>query len=126
MILLQSQPKPRGRTMPQHHQSRIHAELDSSPTSEPVRKNSTRFVTSNLVFHLVSCLASVMLRLVQSRLPIALPLLILAVHSSAVATVTKPHIIAFGKWTTVQWSPESGTSVGDDKPVTLKVRPLLV
>jgi|HubBroStandDraft_3_1064219.scaffolds.fasta_scaffold139207_1 hypothetical protein len=67
-----------------------------------------------------------MLRLVQSRLPIALPLLILAVHSSAVATVTKPHIIAFGKWTTVQWSPESGTSVGDDKPVTLKVRPLLV
>jgi len=65
-----------------------------------------------------------MARIVQFRIQIVLPLLILVVHSSAVATVTKPHSIAFGKWITVQWSPESGT--GDDKPLTLKVRPLLV
>src|SRR5271166_2573857 len=67
-----------------------------------------------------------MVRIVQFHLPIAPLLLILAVHSSAVATVTKPHVIAFGKWTTVQWSPESGASGGDHKPLTLKVRPLLV
>jgi hypothetical protein len=46
---------------------------------------------------------------------------------SAIAA-TKPHIITFGKWTTVQWLPTTASS--DDKPLTppliLKVRPLLV
>ena len=37
--------------------------------------------------------------------------------------VTKPHIISFGKWTAVQWTP--GTN-GDDKPLSIKIRPLIV
>jgi len=38
------------------------------------------------------------------------------------AAVSKPHVIALGKWTTVPWS--SGTE--DGKPQTLKVRALMV
>ncbi len=38
--------------------------------------------------------------------------------------VSKPHAIAFGKWNTVSWSP--GLAMTDDKPLTLKVRPLLI
>jgi hypothetical protein len=57
---------------------------------------------------------------------LVLPLLIL-VPATAMA-VTKPHVITFGKWTTVQWSPN--TAAADDKPLTLpltlKVRPLLI
>ena len=63
-----------------------------------------------------------MLRVLQSRLQIALSLFIL-IQASAIAA-TKPHIITFGKWTTVQWIPEAGA--GEDKPLTLRVRPLLV
>jgi hypothetical protein len=51
-----------------------------------------------------------------------LPLLLL-VPATAIA-VTKPHVITFGKWTTVQLS--SNTAATDDKPLTLRVRPLLV
>lgn len=39
-------------------------------------------------------------------------------------SVPKPHIVAFGKWTTVQWF--AATAAADDKPLPLKVRPLLV
>ncbi|MGA8212361.1 MAG: hypothetical protein WB799_02125 [Candidatus Sulfotelmatobacter sp.] len=67
-----------------------------------------------------------MARISQSRLRVALPLCILLIQANAAATVTKLHIITFGKWTTVQWFPESGTGAADDKPLTLKVRPLLV
>jgi hypothetical protein len=42
--------------------------------------------------------------------------------TSAIAAPPKTHVITFGKWTAVQWFP--GTD--EDKPVTLKVRPLLV
>jgi hypothetical protein len=35
---------------------------------------------------------------------------------------TKTHVIAFGKWVTVQWLP----GAEDGKPLTLKVRPLVV
>jgi hypothetical protein len=59
----------------------------------------------------------------QRHLRIALSFSVLFAQASAVAAV-KPHIITFGKWTTVQSSSESGT--GDDKPLTLKIRPLLV
>src|SRR5690348_11675678 len=34
--------------------------------------------------------------------------------------VSKPHVISFGKWTSVKWNPD-GT-----KPIDLKVRPLYV
>jgi hypothetical protein len=61
-----------------------------------------------------------------SKFRIALTLLIL-IQGDAIA-VTKPHVITFGKWTTVQWSPN--TAATDDKPLTLpltlKVRSLLV
>jgi len=65
-----------------------------------------------------------MVRVVRSRLRIALPLVIIILHSSTIAAAAKPHITTLGKWTTVQWFPESGA--GEEKPLTLKVRPLLV
>jgi hypothetical protein len=67
-----------------------------------------------------------MVRIPQSHLRMALPLFILLTlfPASAVLAAAKPHIVTFGKWTTVQWFP--GTGAADDKPLTLKVRPLLV
>jgi len=64
-----------------------------------------------------------MSRRAQSSFRIAVALLIVVIDSSSVAA-TKPHIISFGKWTTVQWFPNTGTA--DGKPLTLKVRPLLI
>ena len=66
-----------------------------------------------------------MVRISQCQLRTALPFLIILIHASAHAA-TKPHIITFGKWTTVQWSPESSAGATNDKPLALKVRPLLV
>jgi len=65
-------------------------------------------------------------RILQSRLRSVLPFVILA--QAAAFAATKPHTITFGKWTTVQCSPETSvaTPTSDDKPLTLKVRPLLV
>lgn len=63
-----------------------------------------------------------MIRFLESRLGITLPLLLL-LPATAVA-VTKPHVITFGKWTSVQYSPNAAAD--DDKPLTLRVRPLLV
>lgn len=37
--------------------------------------------------------------------------------------VSKPHVVTFGKWTSVQWLPDGNAG---SKPLTLKVRPLLV
>ena len=62
-----------------------------------------------------------MIRLSQTGFQIALLLLIIFIQSSS--AVTRTHIISFGKWTTVQWFP-GGAS--DDKPLTMKVRALLV
>jgi len=64
-----------------------------------------------------------MLRIFQCHLHAALALSIFAAQATADAA-TKFHIITFGKWTTVQWFPESGAA--DEKPLTLKVRPLLI
>lgn len=66
-----------------------------------------------------------MLRIFQCHLRVALALCVFAAQANA-AAATKPHVITFGKWTTVQWFPESGASAADEKPLTLKVRPLLV
>jgi hypothetical protein len=59
------------------------------------------------------------------------PLLLFTVLTctNAAVAASKPHVIAFGKWTTVQsnmvrWTGDSGAA--DDKTVALKVRPLLV
>jgi hypothetical protein len=67
-----------------------------------------------------------MTRTSKSRLCISLFILIL--QTSALAAAIKPHIVSFGKWTTVQWLPDTGAgaSAEQDKPQTLKVRTLLV
>jgi hypothetical protein len=66
-----------------------------------------------------------MVRLSQSRFLIALPLLILIiVIPSSIAAAPKTHVISFGKWTTVPWFPS--IAAAHDKPLTLKVRPLLL
>src|ERR1700682_408880 len=65
-----------------------------------------------------------MVHLRQSGRRIALTLLIIVIQSVSVTAATKPHIISFGKWTTVPWFP--GTGLADDKPLTLKIRPLLL
>jgi len=67
-----------------------------------------------------------MLCISQSRLRKALPLFLIVIQSSAALAATKPHVITFGKWITVQCIPESGTNTENDKPLILKARPLLV
>jgi hypothetical protein len=50
-------------------------------------------------------------------------LFVVAVAFAAVAgATTKVHVISFGKWMIVQWLP----GAEDGKPLTLKVRPLVV
>ena len=46
-----------------------------------------------------------------------------ALLTTAAGAAPKIHVIAFGKWTSVQWSP--GIRV-DDKPVILKIRALMI
>jgi hypothetical protein len=57
----------------------------------------------------------------NARLKILAACVVVLVCAHAKAA-TKVHTISFGKWTTVQWLPEAAT----DRPVNLKVRPLLV
>jgi hypothetical protein len=64
-----------------------------------------------------------MVRISQSCIRIALFALII---QASAAAATKPHTVTFGKWTTVQFLPDAGTGAPGDKPLTLKVRPLLV
>jgi hypothetical protein len=88
-----------------------------------------QLVTSNLVPYTVFCLTSAMTRKAMTRkaktgkakFRIAILLLLQPIALAA----TKPHTITFGKQTTVQWSPATVSSE-NDKPQTLKVRPLLV
>jgi hypothetical protein len=65
-----------------------------------------------------------MIRISKSRHweVLALVLIVGLTHSALCAS--KPHVITFGKWSTVQWS--TGTSSAEEKPIALKVRPLLV
>ena len=65
-----------------------------------------------------------MIRISRSRIRVALVLILLCGLTKLAFSLPKPHIITFGKWTTVQWFP--GTGAADEKPLTLKVRPLLV
>ena len=69
-----------------------------------------------------------MLPLTQSKPRRALVLLILFIFIQALAAsaASKQHVITFGKWTTVQWSPDSVGSSESEKRLALKVRPLLV
>ena len=49
-------------------------------------------------------------------------LVLFTAESTLVFCAAKPHVIAFGKWTSVQWFPDGA----DEKPTLLKVRPLIV
>ena len=57
--------------------------------------------------------------MLQTRL---FPLLIVMALSITASAATKVHVIALGKWTSVQWFPGGA----DDKPLTLKIRALVV
>jgi hypothetical protein len=62
----------------------------------------------------------------SKSLSLPLPLLFLLIQSNPALAASKPHVIAFGKWTSVQSSVDSAIRPAGDKPLTLKVRPLLV
>jgi hypothetical protein len=65
-----------------------------------------------------------MIRLSQPSVRVALIVLFLGGTLNTAFSVTKPHVITLGKWATVPWFPASG--IADEKPLNLKVRPLLV
>ena len=46
--------------------------------------------------------------------------------NSSASAAPPNHAVTFGKWTTVQASPESGSAPGEEKPFPLKVRALLI
>jgi hypothetical protein len=47
--------------------------------------------------------------------------------STSTSAAAKVHVITFGKWLSVPWFPGTGgAETGDDKPLSLKVRALLV
>ncbi|HTS38682.1 MAG TPA: hypothetical protein VMH04_23620 [Candidatus Solibacter sp.] len=46
------------------------------------------------------------------------------VVAASAGAVAKVHVISFGKWSTVAWF--AGTGAENEKPLTLKVRPLMV
>jgi len=50
-------------------------------------------------------------------------LLVALLLADSSMAATKPHVIIFGKWTPVQWMAATGS---DDKPVSIKVRSLIV
>ncbi len=81
---------------------------------------------SNLARRRVCCLTSAMLRRLQFLPWPALLLLLVLMPANALGAASKGHSITFGKWMTVQASLDSGAGIGDDKPITLRVRPLLV
>src|SRR5229473_6309015 len=67
-----------------------------------------------------------MIRDSRFRLATAPVLFILLSQGLAVSAAAKTHVVTFGKWTTVQWSPDSVGGTESGKPLTLKVHPLLV
>jgi len=58
------------------------------------------------------------------RTCIVIPLIGLFAWAASAAAAPKVHVVALGKWTAVQWFP--GTGAPDEKPLTLKVRALVV
>jgi hypothetical protein len=59
----------------------------------------------------------------MARTAIVFGLVWAVLATDAIGAVAKVHVIAFGKSTAVQWSAWSGV---DDKPLTIKVRALIV
>jgi hypothetical protein len=58
--------------------------------------------------------------------PIVVIWAVACLFSGGALAASKPHVISFGKWTTVQWSPDSTPGAAGDRTSMLKVRPLLV
>src|SRR5208282_6503350 len=52
--------------------------------------------------------------------------IVVVICTDPLIAATKNHVVTFGKSIAVQWQPESSRSGNQDKPVTLKVRPLLL
>lgn len=50
-------------------------------------------------------------------------LLFFAILSAVGLAATKAHVITLGKWMSVSWAPQGAA---DDKPLTLKIRPMIV
>jgi len=74
----------------------------------------------------------------DSRLPgkrraaalLAIAAMVAGVPPTRARAASKPHVITFGKWTTVQWLATSGAPAAEGNPpvptLSLKIRPLLV
>jgi len=92
--------------------------------SVPVRNSPAQLVTSSLVPLPFDAYSRGMIRISRPLIRVALLLIFVCGLTHSGFSVSKPHVIAFGKWVTVQWFP--GTGAADEKPLTLKVRPLLV
>ncbi len=60
----------------------------------------------------------------QFRGRIALLFTVIVILGTSALASSKPHTVALGKLVSVHWFPEAGAA--DDKPLALKVRPLLV
>ncbi len=56
----------------------------------------------------------------------ALSFALVVILVSAAPATSKPHVIAFGKWTSVQWAPDARPGAAEAKSLALKVRPLLI
>lgn len=65
-----------------------------------------------------------MIRTSQTCKKVALTLILVCGLTISGFPASKTHTVSLGKWITVPWSPDSGAR--DEKPVALKVRPLLV
>lgn len=65
-----------------------------------------------------------MISLFPVRIRMWAALLLICGQANPLYSLSKPHVIAFGKWTTVSWSPLGGTA--EEKPIALKVRPLVI
>jgi hypothetical protein len=85
----------------------------------PNSVRATGNVTDDLVFQMDGSTTLLVMRRIQLAL-LMVCILLLAVNSYA---APKIHVIAFGKWTSAQWLPGTGS---DAKPVVLKIRPLVV
>jgi hypothetical protein len=67
-----------------------------------------------------------MVRLLQGIHRGVLVLFVLLVQALSVSAASRTHVLTFGKWSTVTWSSDSVGSSEGGRPLTLKVRPLLV
>lgn len=67
-----------------------------------------------------------MINISKSSGCLALTAFVLLIRPTLAAAAPKLHVITFGKWATVHCSQDSIVDKGDDHPLVLKVRPLLV